>query len=286
MSAQAKSITQQACESYAAAKDPRFAEVMTALTRHLHAFVEDVRPSEEEWMQAIQFLTRVGKMCQGSRQEFILLSDVLGVSMLLDQINHTGGAEVTDSTVLGPFYVENPPVLPLGTDLATDVSGEPLWVEFDVTSQDGTPIDAAIVDVWQSDSEGFYDVQKGDDLSLRARFLSENGKVRFWSILPTQYPIPYDGPVGDLLQAAGRHPWRPAHLHVKIQTPGHQPLTTHLFVSSSDYLDSDVVFGVKPSLIVTFGERSAGVAPDGRKLDKAWRTLEHQFRLGENASVR
>jgi hydroxyquinol 1,2-dioxygenase len=279
-------LTENVVRSFAAAPDPRLREVMSALTRHLHAFVREVEPTFEEWMAGVQFLTRTGQICDDVRQEYILLSDTLGVSMLVDAINHRGGSEATESTVLGPFFVADAPKQTQGADLAGDTPGEPLFVDVTVKSEGGRPLAGAVVDVWQSDAEGFYDVQRGgEERHLRGQFNTDGeGRVRFWSILPTAYPIPHDGPVGDLLKATGRHPWRPAHLHFMVGAAGHDTLVTHLFPTGGEYLDSDAVFGVKPSLVRDFPSHDAGLAPDGRKMDGPWRSLNYDFVLPASAA--
>lgn len=252
-----ESITRAAMESFAATPDPRLMQIATALVRHLHRFVTEVAPSQEEWGQAIAFLTRVGQMCQGARQEFILLSDVLGVSMLVDALNHGAQGAVTESTVLGPFYVDAPPLAEQGVDIAAGAVGEPLSLDLRVVDPAGLPLAGAVVDIWQCDGDGLYDVQRADldHHRLRARLHADAaGRVRCRSVMPVAYAIPDDGPVGDLLAATGRHPWRPAHIHFRIEADGHAPLVTHLFAQGGPYLDSDAVFGVKPSLIVEMGQ--------------------------------
>jgi protocatechuate 3,4-dioxygenase beta subunit len=239
--------------SFADTPEPRLKQVMTSLVRHLHDFVKDVELTEEEWGFAIDFLTRTGHMSDDVRQEFILLSDVFGVSMLVETINHRTGGTSTESTVLGPFHmVESPPRL-LGENIALDGKGTPCLVSGQVTDPDGQPLAGAQVDVWQANEDGFYDVQQPGiqpERNLRGLFTTDDGG-RFWfrSIVPKYYPIPDDGPVGQLLAATGRHPNRPAHLHFIVAAPGYRPVTTHVFVDDSPYLDSDAVFGVKESLI-------------------------------------
>ena len=248
-------LTDAVIERLRATPDPRLQEVMMSAVRHLHDFVRDVRPTFDEWSTAIRFLTRVGQISDETRQEFILLSDIFGVSMLVDAINHPPSSEVTDTTVLGPFYGEPPPECAQGTDIANGAAGEPLCVDVEIKSADGKRLPNALVDVWQSDSEGFYDVQRPElaEPRLRARFRADqNARVRFRSIMPTAYPIPHDGPVGELLERTGRHPWRPAHLHFLVASPGYETLVTHLFVRGDKYLESDAVFGVKNSLIHGF----------------------------------
>ncbi len=233
--------------------DPRLKQVMTSLVRHLHAFVKDVEPTEEEWGAAIDFLTRTGQMCSDVRQEFILLSDVLGVSMLVETINHRTGGTSTESTVLGPFHMVESPKRRLGDTINLDGKGAPCLVSGTVTGPDGEPLGGALVDVWQANADGFYDVQQPDRQpagNLRGLFTAdEAGRYWFTSVVPRYYPIPDDGPVGRLLAASGRHPYRPAHLHFIASAPGYRPVTTHVFVADSPYLDSDAVFGVKESLI-------------------------------------
>jgi hydroxyquinol 1,2-dioxygenase len=274
-------ITEEVLRRFEGTPDARLRQIMLSLVKHAHAFVRDVELTPEEWMAAISYLTRTGQISVGGRQEFILLSDTLGVSMLVDAINNAAGSGVTASTVLGPFYLDNPPVLDQGADISGKAEGEPLYVEAEVRSGD-TPLADAIVDVWQSDSEGFYDVQRSDleGPQLRGRFRTDAaGRVRFWSILPTAYPIPDDGPVGEMLKATNRHPWRPAHLHFMIAAPGHRTLTTHIFVDGDAYLESDAVFGVKSSLIDAFPAQPPGEAPDGRRMDRPWRRLNYAFGL-------
>jgi catechol 1,2-dioxygenase len=236
--------------------DPRLKQVMTSLVQHLHAFVKDVQLTEEEWAKAIAFLTATGQKSDDVRQEFILLSDVLGVSMLVETINHRTGGASTESTVLGPFHMVESPPRELGADIALDGKGDACLVTGQVTGSDGEPLAGAQVDVWQANEDGFYDVQQPGvqpERNLRGLFTADD-EGRFWfrSILPKYYPIPDDGPVGEMLAATGRHPYRPAHVHFIVTAPGHRPVTTHLFVDDSPYLDSDAVFGVKESLVLPF----------------------------------
>jgi protocatechuate 3,4-dioxygenase beta subunit len=233
--------------------DPRLKQIMTSLVRHLHDFVKDVELTEEEWGFAVEFLTRTGHMSDDVRQEFILLSDVLGVSMLVETINHRTGGQSTESTVLGPFHVVESPPRELGSNIALDGKGQPCLVSGKVTGPDGEPLAGALVDVWQANDDGFYDVQQPGiqpERNLRGLFtVDDEGRFWFRSVVPRYYPIPADGPVGQLLAATGRHPYRPAHLHFIVAAPGYRPVTTHVFVADSPYLDSDAVFGVKDSLV-------------------------------------
>jgi protocatechuate 3,4-dioxygenase beta subunit len=239
--------------SFANTPDPRLKQVLTSLVHHLHAFVKDVELTEEEWGFAIDFLTRTGHMSNDVRQEFILLSDVLGISMLVETINHRTGGTSTESTVLGPFHMVESPKRELGDDINLDRKGTPCLVSGRVTGPDGEPLAGASVDVWQTNEDGFYDVQQPDIQpagNLRGLFTTDaDGRYWFRSVVPRYYPIPDDGPVGQLLAATGRHPNRPAHLHFIVAAPGYRPVTTHVFVADSPYLDSDAVFGVKESLI-------------------------------------
>jgi hydroxyquinol 1,2-dioxygenase len=239
--------------SFADAPDPRLRRVMTSLVQHLHAFVKDVELTEQEWEVAVDFLTRTGQTCSDTRQEFILLSDVLGVSMLVETINHRTGGASTESTVLGPFHMTESPVRELGEDINLDGKGIPCLVSGQVTGPDGEPLAGASVDVWQTNEDGFYDVQQPDVQTPgnhRGLFTADDdGRFWFRSVVPRFYPIPDDGPVGQLLAATGRHPNRPAHLHFIVDHPGYAPVTTHVFVADSPYLDSDAVFGVKDSLV-------------------------------------
>jgi catechol 1,2-dioxygenase len=239
--------------SFAGTPDPRLRQVLSSLVRHLHAFVKDVELTEPEWGAAIEFLTRTGQMSSDRRQEFILLSDVLGVSMLVETVNHRTAGAATESTVLGPFHVVASPPRELGDSIALDGRGTPCLVSGRITGPDGEPVAGAHVDVWQANADGFYDVQQPGvqpEHNLRGLFTADpDGRYRFGSIVPRYYPIPDDGPVGELLAATARHPYRPAHLHFIVSAPGYRPVTTHAFVADSPYLDSDAVFGVKDSLI-------------------------------------
>ena len=238
------------------AKDARLREVMAVIIRHLHAAVKEIEPTQDEWMRAILFLTETGHMCTDWRQEFILLSDVLGVSMLVDAINNRKPSGATETTVLGPFHVADAPELPNGANIALDGKGEPMFVHGRVTDTSGNPIAGARVDVWQANDEGFYDVQqKGiqPDFNLRGVFTTDTeGRYSFLCAKPRYYPIPDDGPVGRLLRALGRHPYRPAHLHYIVSAPGFASVTTHFFDPDDPYIASDAVFGVKASLMAKF----------------------------------
>lgn len=280
------SITDAVVERFADTPDPRLKTVLQSLVRHAHDFVRDVDLTMDEWLYAIEFLTRTGQISDDKRQEFILLSDTLGISMLTDAINHRMPEGATETTVLGPFYVQNPPEFESNANISGGEQGIPLYVKANVCDPDGTPLVDAIVDIWQSDQDGFYDVQR-DDIdgpNLRARFRTDSdGNMSFWTVVPKFYPIPDDGPVGDMLKATNRHPYRPAHIHFMIAAPGYETLVTHLFADDDRYLDSDAVFGVKQSLIVTFEDKAPGTAPDGLEMTTKWKNLSHNFGLKPKA---
>ena len=248
------SATPAVVASFAGAADPRLRELLGSLVTHLHAFVRESRPTVDEWKAAIDFLTATGQMCDETRQEFILLSDVLGVSMLVETIN--GQDLGTESTVEGPFHVVASPERANGDSIDLVGGAVPCVVRGRVLDPDGTPLPGAVVDVWQCTEEGFYDVQQPDLQPLgngRGLFRADaDGGYWFRTVVPSHYPIPDDGPVGDLLKATGRHPYRPAHVHFSVTAPGHAELTTHIFVAGSPYLDSDAVFAVKSSLVTPF----------------------------------
>lgn len=244
-------------DSFADAPSPRLRSVLSSLVHHLHDFTKESALSQAELDAGIDFLTRTGHMCDDVRQEFVLLSDVLGLSMLVDAINNdTAATSATASTVLGPFHMVDSPPRELGATIALAEGGEPTLVTGQVLSADGEELAAALVDVWQADEKGFYDVQVPDTVperNLRGLFTcDEHGRFAFRTILPAPYPIPFDGPVGQLLAATNRHPYRPAHIHFIADAPGYAGLTTHVFVAGSAYLDSDAVFAVKQSLILDF----------------------------------
>jgi hydroxyquinol 1,2-dioxygenase len=245
-------------ESFANTPDERLRTILDSLVRHLHAAVREVEPSIAEWEQAIEFLTATGQKCTDVRQEFILLSDVLGISMLVETINERGAAGATQSTVLGPFHMTKSPRRELGGTIDLVGESEPCVVTGRVVSTDGTPVPGAVLDVWQANDHGAYDVQEPDKQPAgngRGLFTADD-QGRFWfrTIVPSYYPIPTDGPVGELLAATRRHPYRPAHIHFIVAADGYRPLTTHIFVADSDYIDSDAVFAVKKSLITEFDE--------------------------------
>ncbi len=240
-------------QQYANCKDLRLKTIMESAVNHLHQFVKEVEPTQEEWMYMIEYLTKTGQKCDDKRQEFILLSDVLGISALVDTINNRKTLNATESTVLGPFHVKNAPKKQMGDNINYDGKGEPAYIFGSVKDTDDNPIDGAEIDVWQANDDGFYDIQQPDtqpEMNLRGIFTTkEDGKYWFKSVKPKFYSIPTDGPVGTMIYASGRHPNRPAHLHYIVSAEGYKPVVTHVFVKGSEYLDSDAVFGVKDSLI-------------------------------------
>jgi hydroxyquinol 1,2-dioxygenase len=275
-------ITRNVLESMASTPNPRLKQVMTSLISHMHAFIREVDLTQEEWALGIQFLTRTGHMCDEKRQEFILLSDVTGVSMLVDAVNHRLAEGATESTVFGPFYREGAPELPLGATISQDGRGEPAIVMGRVLSTDGTPIAGALLDVWETDENGLYEQQDPEqpDMNLRGKFRTDSeGRYYFVGIKPVPYAIPNDGPVGQLLRAMGRHPFRPAHIHLLVSAPGFMPVTTHLFVKGDKYLDSDAVFGTKDSLVVDFVRHDSREEAERYHVAAPFYTVNYDFVL-------
>jgi hydroxyquinol 1,2-dioxygenase len=279
-------ITQAVLASMAGCQSPRLRTVMTSLVQHLHSFAREVKLTEDEWFQAIQFLTAVGHITDDVRQEYILLSDTLGLSTLVTSQNNAKPSGCTEATVFGPFFVENAPDYALGADIANGAGGEPCFVSGRVLGLDGEPLAGVLMDVWQSDEDGFYDVQRPPTAAqphthrARGRIRTDTrGRYHFRSILAQPYPIPHDGPVGKMLEALGRHPWRPAHLHFMLAAPGYERLITHVFRDNDQYLDSDAVFGVRSTLISDWVRHDAGTAPDGSTSAKPFYTLAYDFVL-------
>ncbi len=283
-------LTEEVIRSFDGTPNPRLKTLLQELVRSLHDFVQRTDLTFDEWNFAIDFLTRTGQKCTPVRQEFILLSDVLGVSMLVDAVNHRERQGATETTVLGPFYVGEHKPLPHGSDISEGVEGEPLFVSARVTDLAGKPVEGARVDVWHADDAGFYDSQKPgyevEGPSLRARFATDaDGRFFFRSILPCSYPIPSDGPVGQLIAATSRHPMRPAHIHFLVEAPGLDALITHVFIEGDKYLDSDVVFGVKDELISKVERRTDPVQPDGTPVSGPWHLMTYDFRLRPGTGV-
>ena len=280
-------ITEEALRRLEGCANPRFKQILTSLTNHLHEFARDVKLTEEEWMQGIQFLTAVGQKCDDKRQEMILLSDTLGLSMLVVALNHQKPPGCTEATVFGPFHTDKAADFKNGDDMSMGAAGEPAFIRGKVSGLDGKPVANALLDVWQADGDGIYDVQYTDKdgaLFARGRLNADTGgKYWFKSILPEFYSIPVDGPVGSMMKEAARHPYRPAHLHFMIQAPGYEKLVTPVFRKDDQYLESDAVFGVRSSLISDWVKHPAGAAPDGSTMSKPYYTLDFDFILNPTA---
>jgi hydroxyquinol 1,2-dioxygenase len=277
-----ENITDLAVERWRTARDPRLAEIMGALVRHLHEFAREVDLTEEEWMAGIQWLTATGQACDDKRQEFILASDVLGLSMLVVQLNHRFEDAATPATVLGPFHIAGSPSMPYGGDMSDGVPGRPLFIAGRVTSVDGEPVAGAVLDVWQADEEGLYESQiaEVDEARLRATFSTrEDGSYCVRTIAPKGYSIPMDGPVGALIERTEISHFRPAHVHFLIDVEGYERLITHLFQQGAEYLENDVVFGTKEGLVVAFEEHEPGPTPDGGESSEPFLVARYDFVL-------
>lgn len=267
----------------AKAENPRLKQVMEVITRKLHEAVKELEPTQDEWFEAIMFLTKTGQICNEWRQEYILLSDILGVSMLVDAINNRKPSGASESTVLGPFHVDGAPMMEMGANICLDQKGEDMYIEGRILDTHGNPIEGAVIDVWQANDEGFYDVQqKGlqPDFNLRGMFTTgADGRYWFRAVKPKFYPIPNDGPVGQLLVALGRHPYRPAHLHYIIKADGFETLTTHIFDPDDPYINSDAVFGVKESLLAKFDKTSDPARAQTYGFEGEFWDVKHDFVL-------
>ena len=277
-----ENITDLAVQRWATAEDPRLGELMTALVRHLHDFAREVRLTEAEWMAAMQWLTATGQISNEKREEFILASDVLGLSMLVVQMNHRLNPAATPATVLGPFHIEGSPELGYGEDMSDGVPGIPLYVHGTVRDLDENPVAGGVLDVWQADTEGAYESQLPDvdEARLRAKYTTRgDGSYCVRTIAPKGYTIPMDGPVGEIIAQTEISHFRPAHIHFLINVPGHEPLITHLFQEGAEYLDSDVVFGTKSELVVRFEQREPGGTPDGGTSAEPWLEARYDFVL-------
>lgn len=277
-------ITAEVLARFSETPDPRLRQIMLSLIGHLHAFVKEVRLTEAEWFQAIEILTEAGKMCSDKRQEFILFSDTLGVSMVVDLLDHGKPDGATESTVFGPFHRLGAPEMPQGGNIAhRDTAGIPALVSGRVLDLDCRPIAGAVLDVWQAQTNGLYDSQdhNPDALHMRGKFTTDtDGRYLIRSVLPVNYPIPSDGPVGAMLKATGRHPWRPAHIHFVVSADGYEPVTTHIFDRTDPYLASDAVFAVKEALVCDFvRHESPDPLAEGIGLAPPFYTTEFDFRL-------
>jgi hydroxyquinol 1,2-dioxygenase len=280
-------ITAETLGRIANTPSPRLKTIMTSLIHHLHDFARETQLTEQEWLEGIKFLTATGHITDAKRQEFILLSDTLGLSMLVVAQNNRKPPGCTEATVFGPFHIPDSPPFPLGAEISNGALGEPCYVRSRITGNHGEPVANAKVEVWQADADGFYDVQYKDNDAHRARgtlHSDADGKLYFKSVLAEAYPIPTDGPVGRMLDATARHPWRPAHMHFMIEAPGYERLVTHVFRDQDKWLDSDAVFGVRSSLITHWDRHEPGRAPDGTVCETAFYTLDFTFVLNKTAA--
>jgi hydroxyquinol 1,2-dioxygenase len=279
-------LTQAVLSSLANCSSERFQEIIQSLVAHLHAFASEVGLTEEEWFAGIDFLTRTGHITDDKRQEFILLSDVLGLSMLVVGMNHRKPPEATPSTVFGPFFVEDSPRFQNGDDISNGAPGDPCLVQGRVVSVTGEPVAGAHMEVWEADDDGFYDVQHAGLDQPRGRghlYSDEDGRYWFWAVRPVGYPIPGDGPVGNLLRAANRGRMRPGHVHFMVSAPGYESVTTHVFADGDPDLDSDAVFGVKSELIAPVVAHEPGRAPDGREMQGPYWSITYDIVLAPAA---
>ncbi len=285
-----KTLTADVIHSLADTRNARLKFLLEKTVTAVHDLVRQTDLTFEEWHALVEFLTRTGQACTPVRQEFILLSDVLGVSMLVDAVNHRERDGATETTVLGPFYVGEHRPAPHGANIAAGISGEPMFVSSRVTDLAGQPLANAEIDVWHADGDGFYDSQKEayqeQGPSLRARFIADaDGRFAFRTILPCSYPIPMDGPVGELIAATHRHPMRPAHIHFLVKAAGYEPLVTHVFIEGDAYLDSDVVFGVKPELVATVQRHDEPVMPNGEAAQGPWHVMTYDFQMKPGTGI-
>jgi protocatechuate 3,4-dioxygenase beta subunit len=283
-------LTAEVIRSFEATPDPRLKFILEQVVTSLHDLVRRTNLTFEEWERAVDFLTRTGQTCTPLRQEFILLSDVLGVSMLVDAVNHREREGASQTTVLGPFYVGEHKPTPNGSDISQGIAGEPMFVRSRVTDLAGQRLAGAEIDVWHADDDGFYDSQKPSyerqGPSLRARFVADaDGRFSFRTILPCSYPIPTDGPVGELISATKRHPMRPAHVHFLVKAQGFEPLVTHVFIEGDKYLASDAVFGVKDELVARVERHDKPVMPDGTPGSGPWHLMTYDFQMKPGAGV-
>jgi hydroxyquinol 1,2-dioxygenase len=283
-----QNLTELVVERWSDTPDPRLRKVMTALVKLVHAFVREIEPTQEEFFAAVDFLTRTGKMCTDKRQEFILLADVLGVEMLVDAINNRLPSQATPTTIEGPFHVPDAPDLENGANMAQGAPGIPCFVVGTVRSTDGKPIPGAELDIWQTDGEGLYEGQRGDEISgpwMRGLYRSgADGSFMVRTVVPIGYTIPMDGPVGGLVSSAEISHMRPAHMHFKLSAPGHKHIVTHLFQDGDEYLSTDAVFAVKEPLIVQFRRQSPGTAPTGEVIDALYYVMNYDFVLKPEAA--
>jgi hydroxyquinol 1,2-dioxygenase len=282
-------LTAAVIERFKKSKDPRFREIVTSAVKHLHAFAREVELTEEEWFDGIKFLTAVGQKCDDKRQEFILLSDILGLSMMIVALNHKTVPGATEATVLGPFFAHGAKEFEYGGDLreGCTVKGEDVWVTGKITSLDGKPVANAVLDIWQAKADGIYDVQTEGEFELRGRVKAKaNGEYAFKSYKPKFYSVPVDGPVGELIRATGNHHMRPAHMHAIVSAPGYQQVITHVFVEGDKYLDEDAVFAVKNSLIAKYSKVTDPAEAKRLGMPSPFVKLEWDFKLAPESGVK
>lgn len=274
-------ITEEVLARYTQTPDPRLRELMLSLIKHIHSFAKEVKLTAEEWAFAMSFLEETGKWCAPGRNEFMIFSDALGLSMLTVTQDYPRPQHATEPTLVGPFLMENAPQFPMGADISAGATGTPMHAQGQILDMHGQPVANAVIDVWHSDDRGLYDVQDGFEekgaWARAALTTGADGKYSFWSVLPVDYPVPQDGTAIKMLKATTGRSWRPAHLHFRIQAPGQRPLITHIFDKTSKNLDGDAVFGVRPSLIADFKHQAAGQAPDGKTMARDFYTLDYNF---------
>lgn len=278
-----QNLTDLALKQWEACHSPRLRQIMQSLVKHLHGFVRDVDLKQDEWLMAVEWLAKTGQISSEKRQEFILMSDVLGISMLVDAMNHRFPEGATPSTVIGPFHIDDSPEMPMGANVAEGLSGVTCFLVGSVRDLDGRPIEGAKLDIWQADADGLYESQLGsEEPVLRAIFhTGADGKYVIRTIAPPGYSIPMDGTVGDLLKRTDISHFRPAHIHFFITAPGYEPLITHLFKKDAKYINSDVVFGVKDKLIVEFEKHPAGKTPSGENSAQPFLVVNYDFVLSK-----
>jgi hydroxyquinol 1,2-dioxygenase len=282
-----QNLTDVVLERWKDVPNPRLKQIMQSLIKHLHGFVRDIEPTEAEWAAAIDFVTRAGKMCDEKRQEVILFSDVMGVSMLVDAINHRLASGATPTTVEGPFHIPNSPSVADGGDMAKGAPGIPCFITGKVRDLDGRPVGGATLDLWQTDGEGLYEAQRDvTEPWMRGLYRSKpDGSYTIRTVAPIGYTIPMDGPIGELMQKTTISHMRPAHIHFCIESPGYHRVVTHLFQRGCPYIETDVVYGVKEPLIVDFVKKPAGTAPTGEKVDTPFYVINYDFVLQKAAKA-
>lgn len=284
-----KTLTDVVGERWSDIPDPRLQQVMTALVKHAHAFVREIEPTQAEWFKAIDFLTRTGQMCDDKRQEFILMSDVLGVSMLVDALNHRRSNKATPSTVEGPFHVPDAPPFANGADMAANAPGITCFVSGKVSALSGEPVAGATLDLWQTDGEGLYEAQREgiDGAWMRGLYRTQpDGSYLIRTVAPIAYTIPMDGTIGELMNRTNMSHMRPAHIHFAINAPGYHGLVTHLFQAGDEWIDDDAVYGVKEPLIVEFKKMPAGSkAPSGEIMNQPFYLVAYDFVLEKQAQA-